>query len=74
MLLSANTKAVGYAGIASFVLGLLCYGPFQSALNSAFPSLGTYLTLVFIVAGFAASYFGMPATVPTTPTPTETTK
>lgn len=58
-----NTKPVGIAGVLSFIVGLLCYGPFQDALDKALPSLGIYLAIVFIVAGFAASYFGKPATV-----------
>jgi len=60
----ANTHAVAYLGIASFVIGLLCNGPFQAALQKALPSAAAnWLGLVFIVAGFAGAYFGMPATV-----------
>ena len=59
-----NTHGVGIAGILSFVVGLLCYGPFQVALDKAFPNLASDLALIFIVAGFAAAYFGRPGTVP----------
>lgn len=66
MLLSLNNKPVGYAGIVSFIIGLLCYGPFQAALTKAVSApVATWFGIIFIVAGFAASYFSMPATVPT---------
>jgi hypothetical protein len=66
-LLSLNTKPIGIAGLISGLVGLLCYGPFQQALSKAWPAGATWLGLAFIVAGFAATYYGMPATVPTAP-------
>jgi len=65
-MLSLNTKAVGYAGILTFVVGLLCQGPFQAALTKALPAAAAnWLGVVFVVAGFAAAYYGMPHTVDT---------
>lgn len=64
MLQALNTKAVGYGGVASFAIGLLCFGPFQDALAKALPAgAGNYLALAFVIAGFAASYYGMPHSV-----------
>jgi hypothetical protein len=64
--MNLNTKGVGYAGILSFVVGLLTYGPFQSALTAAVGTQAAqWVGLVFIVAGFAAAYLGMPHNVPT---------
>lgn len=70
-MLALNTKPVGYAGILSFVVGLLTYGPFQTALTKATSAqVAEWLGIVFIVAGFAAAYYGMPHTVTTAnPTP-----
>lgn len=65
-LLALNTKATGYVGVASFIIGLLTYGPFQQALTKAVGTTAAeWLGIIFIVAGFAASYFGMPQTVNT---------
>lgn len=68
MLQSLNTKGVGVAGVLSFIVGLLTYGPFQDAVSSILGAKGAqYASLAFIVAGFAAAYYGMPHTVPTSP-------
>jgi protein-S-isoprenylcysteine O-methyltransferase Ste14 len=65
MFLALNNKPVGYIGIVSFVVGLLCQTQFQEALTKAVPAAAPWLGIVFIVAGFAAAYFGMPSTVAT---------
>jgi uncharacterized membrane protein YuzA (DUF378 family) len=64
-MLALNIKSVGYAGILSFVIGLLTDGPFQDALTKAVGSQASqWLGIIFIVAGFAAAYYGMPHTIP----------
>lgn len=65
-MIALNTKPVGYAGVLAFILGLLTYGPFQAALTTALGAQATqWAGLVFIVAGFAGAYYGMPHVVPT---------
>lgn len=66
MLAALNTKIVGFAGVGSFVVGLLCNTTFQAQLAKTLPAgAGNWLGLAFIIAGFAAAYYGMPHTVNT---------
>lgn len=61
---SLNTKAVGFSGVVTFIIGLLCYGPFQTAITKATNAqVATWLGIAFIVAGFAQAYYGMPHTI-----------
>jgi hypothetical protein len=73
-MLALNTKLTGYAGIISFIIGLLTYGPFQDAITKGVGSTAAqWLGIIFIVAGFAAAYFGMPQSVPTSAAPPQGT-
>ena len=61
-----NTKTTGVIGVLMFVVGLLIYGPFQTEVLAMLGPNGTHWAqLAFIVAGFAAAYYGMPHNVPT---------
>lgn len=64
-LTALNTKAVGLSGVLTFIVGLLCYGPFQTAITKATnATVAEWLGIAFIVAGFAQAYYGMPHSVP----------
>lgn len=66
--MGANTKAVGWIGVATFLVALLSYGPFQTALNKAVPfQYANLVSLILLVVGFAGAYYGMPYTVPKGP-------
>ncbi len=64
-MISFNTKATGYAGLALSLLGLLMYGPFQQAIEGVSGKYAPVVATAFTLVGIGAAYFGMPATVPT---------